>query len=115
MWRPRGIAGIASDDRAVRDWAEMFTMWPTKYTPGLRSQLAVAPDGSWLATGGADTTVRIWDPITGNCRHVLLHGIAVGRLAVSPAGDWLAAGYNFFAGVWSVAAGPRRCASQASR
>ena len=23
-----------NDDRAVRDWTEMFTMWPTKYTPG---------------------------------------------------------------------------------
>lgn len=33
-----------NDDRAVLDWAHMFTMWPTKYTPGLRSQLAVAPE-----------------------------------------------------------------------
>lgn len=37
-----------NDDRAVRDWAEMFTMWPTKYTPGLRSQLAVSPEGNRL-------------------------------------------------------------------
>ncbi|MFN3003074.1 alpha/beta fold hydrolase [Mycolicibacterium wolinskyi] len=37
-----------NDDRAVTDWAEMFTMWPTKHTPGLRSQLAVAPEGNRL-------------------------------------------------------------------
>ncbi|MHC9290912.1 alpha/beta fold hydrolase [Mycobacterium sp. LTG2003] len=37
-----------NDDRAVTDWAEMFTMWPTKYTPGLRSQLAVAPEDNRL-------------------------------------------------------------------
>ena len=37
-----------SDDRAVMDWAQMFTMWPTKYTPGLRSQLAVAPTDNRL-------------------------------------------------------------------
>lgn len=37
-----------NDDRAVIDWAEMFTMWPTKHTPGLRSQLAVAPEGNRL-------------------------------------------------------------------
>ena len=27
--------------------------------------VAVAPNGSWLATGGYDQTVRIWDPATG--------------------------------------------------
>jgi pimeloyl-ACP methyl ester carboxylesterase len=26
----------------------MFTMWPTKYTPGLKSQLAVSPEGNRL-------------------------------------------------------------------
>ncbi len=38
-----------NDDQAVRDWIEMFTMWPTKQTPGLRCQLGIAPDGSRLA------------------------------------------------------------------
>ena len=28
--------------------------------------VAIAPDGSWLATGSADDTVRIWDPATGS-------------------------------------------------
>lgn len=32
-----------NDDRQVRDWSEMFTMWPTKQTPGLLTQLDVAP------------------------------------------------------------------------
>lgn len=32
-----------NDDDAVRDWMEMFTMWPTKVTPGLRAQIDVAP------------------------------------------------------------------------
>jgi pimeloyl-ACP methyl ester carboxylesterase len=38
-----------NDDQAVRDWIEMFTMWPTKQTPGLRCQLGIAPDGNRLA------------------------------------------------------------------
>ena len=37
-----------NDDNAVRDWFEMFTMWPQKPTPGLRTQLSVAPQGSRL-------------------------------------------------------------------
>ena len=37
-----------NDERAVRDWIDMFTMWPTKSTPGLRCQLDVAPQGNRL-------------------------------------------------------------------
>jgi pimeloyl-ACP methyl ester carboxylesterase len=37
-----------NDDRAVADWIEMFTMWPVKPTPGLRTQLAIGPDGNRL-------------------------------------------------------------------
>ena len=32
-----------NDDTLVRDWTEMFTMWPTKPTPGLRCQIDVGP------------------------------------------------------------------------
>jgi pimeloyl-ACP methyl ester carboxylesterase len=32
-----------NDDKAVRDWIDMFTMWPTKATPGLHAQVDVAP------------------------------------------------------------------------
>lgn len=32
-----------NDDVAVRDWIEMFTMWPTKPTPGLRCHIDIGP------------------------------------------------------------------------
>jgi pimeloyl-ACP methyl ester carboxylesterase len=32
-----------NDDALVRDWIDMFTMWPTKLTPGLRAQTDIAP------------------------------------------------------------------------
>jgi pimeloyl-ACP methyl ester carboxylesterase len=32
-----------NDDEAVRDWIDMFTMWPTKVTPGLLAQIDIAP------------------------------------------------------------------------
>ena len=37
-----------NDDAAVRDWMDMFTMWPTKATPGMRAQIDVAPQGNRL-------------------------------------------------------------------
>ncbi len=32
-----------NDDAVVRDWIDMFTMWPTKSTPGLRAQTDIGP------------------------------------------------------------------------
>ncbi|MGV0794428.1 alpha/beta fold hydrolase [Mycolicibacterium sp. XJ1819] len=37
-----------NDDAKVRDWSEMFTMWPTKPTPGLRTQIDIGPTGNRL-------------------------------------------------------------------
>jgi WD40 repeat protein len=62
----------------------------TGHTDGVRA-LAVAPDGSWLASAGYGGEVRIWDPITGTARHTLTgHTPEVRTLAVAPDGSWLA-------------------------
>jgi pimeloyl-ACP methyl ester carboxylesterase len=37
-----------NDDAAVADWFGMFSMWPTKPTPGLRRQLGVSPQSNRL-------------------------------------------------------------------
>lgn len=37
-----------NDDSAVLDWIGMFTMWPTKPTPGSRCQLEIAPKNNRL-------------------------------------------------------------------
>ena len=53
--------------------------------------VAIAPDGSWLATGGDDGTVRIWDAATGQHRATLAgHTGAVTAVAIAPDGTWLA-------------------------
>jgi pimeloyl-ACP methyl ester carboxylesterase len=36
------------NDRAVAAWIDVFTMWPTNPTPGLRAQLSIAPDRNRL-------------------------------------------------------------------
>jgi pimeloyl-ACP methyl ester carboxylesterase len=37
-----------NDDLAVRDWIDMFTMWPTKPTPGVKTHLSIVPEGNRL-------------------------------------------------------------------
>jgi pimeloyl-ACP methyl ester carboxylesterase len=38
-----------NNDTLVRDWMDMFTTWPTRVTPGMRTQLDVAPVENRLA------------------------------------------------------------------
>jgi WD40 repeat protein len=70
--------------------------------------VAVAPDGSWLASGSWDGTVRIWDVATGRERAILEgHTNFVSAVAVAPDGSWLASGsWDNSVRVWET--GPAR-------
>ncbi len=60
-----------------------------------RSANAVAfgPDNRWLASGGKDNVIKIWDLTTGNILRTLYgHSSNVNALAVSPDGKLLASG-----------------------
>lgn len=49
--------------------------------------LAVAPDGSWLASANVGGQVQIWDVVTGTVRHTLSgHAHEVRALLVAPDG-----------------------------
>ena len=45
-----------NDDSAVRDWIDMFTMWPNKPTPGMRAQLDICPHENRLRAYRSITT-----------------------------------------------------------
>ncbi|MCX4826181.1 NB-ARC domain-containing protein [Streptomyces sp. NBC_01142] len=59
---------------------------------GSVNSVAIAPDGTWLATASDDGTVRIWDRTTGTCTATLHtdHAGSVYSVAIGPAGTWLA-------------------------
>ena len=73
--------------------------------------LALAPDGTWLASAGQDGEVRVWDPATGTLRCTLgRHTSWITALATAPDGTWLAsAGQDGEVRVWDPATGTLRC------
>src|SRR5688572_15949054 len=55
--------------------------------------VAFSPDNRWLASGGKDNVIKIWDLVTGNVLRTLYgHTSNVNALAVSPDGKLLASG-----------------------
>ena len=74
--------------------------------------VAIAPDGTWLASGGDDGSVRIWDPATGQQRATLTgHAGPVTAVAIAPDGTWLASAGGVATGsvrIWDPATGQQR-------
>jgi WD40 repeat protein len=68
--------------------------------------VAVAQDGTWLASGGWDGMVRIWD-VASWAEQVSMtcHPDGVWAVAVAPDGTWLASGgSDKTVRVWDVTA-----------
>jgi WD40 repeat protein len=72
--------------------------------------VAIAPDGSWLASADDSGEVRIWDPLAGTIRHTLTgHTREVRTLAIAADGSWFAsAGGDRTVRIWDPATGAIR-------
>jgi WD40 repeat protein len=56
--------------------------------------VAFSPNSQWLASASADSTVRLWNPQTGQPLHTLQgHTGNVWHVAFSPNSQWLASGW----------------------
>jgi len=84
------------DDGTVHIWDTVTWEQQAEFTAynGPVDALAVAPDGSWLATiPNGDWPVRIWDTATWALRaHLPGHTGTAGVVAVAPDGSWVATG-----------------------
>ena len=74
---------------------------------GALAAVAIAPDGSWLASSSYDGTARIWDAATGQPQAILAeHKDEVMAVAIAPDGSWLATGSSDgTARIWDAATG----------
>jgi WD40 repeat protein len=68
--------------------------------------VAFSPDGTALATGSEDQSMKLWDIASGTCRTFLCHNHSVNSVAFSPSGLSLAsAGEDGFVKVWETKRG----------
>jgi WD40 repeat protein len=117
-WGPQvdSLRELCGMPRLVNHWS-----LPDLPVPALRrvltghtgwvSAVAIAPDGSWLATGDGGGMVRIWESNAAEqARAVLVgHGRAVFAVDIAPDGSWLStASDDGTARIWDAAAGQQR-------
>ena len=84
---PARIVGQCESGTAPSDSS---TPYFVGHTRGVAA-VAIAPDGTWLASASYDRTVRIWDSQTGDLRTTLTsHTREVTSVAIAPDSAWLA-------------------------
>ena len=103
-WTPRGVSSSVGFSAAPVARPELVLQ--TGHTLKVNC-VVFGPDGRWLASGGADNSIKIWDVNSGReLRALTGHTGWVKALAASHDGRWLASGSNDrTVRVWDVLTG----------
>ena len=101
----RSQSGFARNPDAVRLWNRLYLNLPKTKLNGLWEggrftghdgevfSLALSQDGRWIASGGSDAAIRLWEAGTAKCVRTLTgHTAAVKSIALSPDGRFLISG-----------------------
>ena len=107
-WAPNGRALAASAGEQIRlyqpeTFAEQLTIETGVWSPGL----AFSPDERWIASGGRDGSLSLWDATTGSLQFSIpSHKKGVNAVAFHPAGRLLAsAGNDGMVRLWESGSG----------
>jgi WD40 repeat protein len=112
IWRLRSLAIVACIAAIVSTSPAGLFAADTVYRVlkghmNIVHSVAFSPDGTLVASGSADKTVKIWDVKTGKVTRTLLHGDAVQAVRFSPSGD-LVASAGVTAKLWEMRTGRLR-------
>ncbi len=115
----RGIPGFERAEAALAVWDRLGLLLPRKGVQGAWElgqleghgegvlSVAIDPTGAQVASGGVDSTVRLWDFATRQCLAVLRgHGETVTGVRFTPDGKSLVSGsWDRTARLWDIASG----------
>ncbi|EKX46891.1 hypothetical protein GUITHDRAFT_152238, partial [Guillardia theta CCMP2712] len=110
-WRPDGKKALACVDGEgsvmLRDVGTKSLFVELMGHDDLVEEVSWRPDGTMLASGSHDETVRVWEVATGSCCQVLAgHSKCVESVSWGPDGNMLASGsYDETVRIWEVATG----------
>jgi WD40 repeat protein len=79
--------------------------WRLNSHGGYATSLAYSPNGRYLASGGSDHTIRLWDLETGSSTLIIGSEYDIEDLAFSPSGELLASVDTNEIYVWSIPSG----------